>query len=247
MEAVNENSKIRGVVFDLDHTLFDRYATLDEISYDLYKDFGDCLSADMTREEVSRLMIEGDSLYVVEGWDKIYAYLREKGMFALNADGSAAVSCEEYLSYMLDEKFPHHAVAFDFTEPMLRELKAAGVKTGLLTNSGDEMGHMRQYGKLGILGITDLFDEIIVSSDAGIHKPDRRIFDLMTEKMGIPAENMLYVGDNPINDVEGSKNAGYIPVWVRLRECVGERADCEYSVSDVSELSVLIDKINSVE
>lgn len=247
MKSINENSKIRGVVFDLDHTLFDRYATLDEISYEFYEDFRGRLSGGITREEASRLIIEADSLYVVSGWRNIHSCLCKKGLFRKNDEGVFSVSYEEYSGYMLNKKFLEHAVAYPFTVPMLKELKTAGLKVALITNSWGELIRERQYSKMNILGISDLFDEIVISGEYGIHKPDKGIFDIMTEKLGLPAGNMLYVGDNPINDIEGSKNAGYIPVWVRLRECVGERAECEYSVSDVSEIPALVEKLNSLE
>ena len=61
--------------------------------------------------------------------------------------------------------------------------------------------------KLDTAGIRELFDVVVVSGDIGIYKPDRRIFDEAVKRAGVKNEESLFVGDHPINDVEGALGA----------------------------------------
>ncbi len=241
-----DNRKILAVVFDLDHTLFDRYATLSEIASEMLIDFSERLTV-KSSSELSKLLVEADEKNIEYGFGKVYDYLCSYGVFKKTAKNEYSVSFEEYYDYLVDTQFLRHAVPYPFTKPMLEKLRSMGLKTGLITNGPGERGHERQMSKLKLLGIDDMFDEIIISCDVGFHKPDTRIFDVMTERLGISPEKMLYVGDHPINDVDASRRAGYIPVWVKLREAWTEDIpECKYSVKDISELPELVEKINSL-
>jgi putative hydrolase of the HAD superfamily len=63
-------------------------------------------------------------------------------------------------------------------------------------------------GELHKVGITHYFDPIVVSGDHGYRKPDRRLFDMAVERMGVPAQNTLYVGNDMHRDVHGAREAG---------------------------------------
>ncbi len=244
MQKINSDSKIKAVIFDLDHTLFDRYETLKLVCHDFYIEKRHWFSKDIDEAEAAKIMIEADARYIVGGWTPIMKFWLDRGLLALDENGEPYVGQKELFDFIWNYGFVNHAVKYSFANPMLDELRDADIKTGLITNAAGEQGVIRQYSKLSLLDMQDKFDNILISGQVGIGKPCRTIFDIMKWRMGIPAENMLYVGDNPTNDVVGSKTAGYIPVWVRLRKEYGEVADCEYSVKDVSEIPSLVDRIN---
>jgi putative hydrolase of the HAD superfamily len=56
-------------------------------------------------------------------------------------------------------------------------------------------------------GIYDLFDEVIVSADVGMAKPDRRIFALAARRIGLPAAECVFIDDLESN-VEAARGAG---------------------------------------
>jgi len=58
------------------------------------------------------------------------------------------------------------------------------------------------------VGILDYFDTIIVSGDYGYRKPDKRLFQMALDKLGVPAEQTLYVGNDMHRDIYGAYNAG---------------------------------------
>lgn len=52
-----------------------------------------------------------------------------------------------------------------------------------------------------------LFDFIVISSEANIIKPDKKIFELLLSKMNIQANNSIFIDDNIIN-VEAARSIG---------------------------------------
>lgn len=224
---------IKAVVFDLDHTLFDRYATIKKLVPQLRKhfDLGDGITDEYFIQELSY----ADKHFVHKGWEGIYNHLVSKGIF------KTLPGFEEYTEIVL-RHFRHIAEKYDFAEPTLKKIKSKGYKIGLITNGSHEL----QYKKLGMLELTDLFDEIIVSGDTPYQKPDERIFLMMAEKMGVEPSEMMYVGDHPLNDVEGSRKAGCVSVWVKTTGTwiFPEIEKPTLQIETVEELPLLLDEIN---
>lgn len=186
---------IKAVIFDLDHTLFDRHATLRAIAPLFRKHFD--VNSGITDDYIAEKWIYADDRYVYDGWRYIFEYLKENGIF------KTAPSFDDYRSFVF-LTFAEIAVKFDFTYPMLMSLKRDGLKVALITNGRHEL----QYKKLSLIGLRYVFDEIIVSGDVMIEKPDRDIFLMMCEKLGVQPSECVYVGDNPFNDIGGAKGAG---------------------------------------
>lgn len=193
---------IKAIVFDLDHTLFDRYATM-KLVVPSFKD-GFCLNPGITDRFIYDELSYADKQYVHKGWENIYKHLCEKGIFKVEP------GYDEYVKYVISQ-FRKYAVIYPFTKSVLSEIRSQGFKIGLITN-GD---HQTQTSKLQMLGIGEFFDEIIISGDTLYQKPQVEIFKLMAQRLGIETAEMMYVGDHPKFDVDGSRNAGCVPVWVR--------------------------------
>ena len=58
------------------------------------------------------------------------------------------------------------------------------------------------------VGLLDYFDPIVVSGDHGYRKPDRRLFQLALDGMGVAAEHAMYVGNDMHRDIFGAREAG---------------------------------------
>jgi putative hydrolase of the HAD superfamily len=67
---------------------------------------------------------------------------------------------------------------------------------------------------LAAIGLARYFEHAIAARDAGVPKPDPRIFALLLQRAGIGAERALHAGDDAVADVEGARRAGITPVWV---------------------------------
>jgi len=63
-------------------------------------------------------------------------------------------------------------------------------------------------------GIADAFDVIIVSAEAGVLKPDPRIYSLALEGLAVQPAQAVFV-DDFIENVEGARRAGMLAVHFR--------------------------------
>lgn len=66
-------------------------------------------------------------------------------------------------------------------------------------------------------GVAHLFKTVILSSKVRLRKPDPAIYLLAARSIGKPPANCAYVGDNPIRDVQGTRDAGY-GMMIRIDE-----------------------------
>jgi len=101
----------------------------------------------------------------------------------------------------------------------LQAVRANTIRIGIIT---DQLVHV-QLNKLVQLGIHDLIDFVVTSEEAGVEKPDVRIFRLALEKAGCTAADCVYVGDDPERDQVGAAAAGIRFVDVRDAWATGLR------------------------
>ena len=85
----------------------------------------------------------------------------------------------------------------------------SGFRLGLLTNGPSRL----QWRKIELLKLKKLFAAIIVSGDRGIYKPDRAIFQQMSEALSVRPQEAVYVGDSLYDDIAGAKGAGWWAIW----------------------------------
>jgi beta-phosphoglucomutase len=116
---------------------------------------------------------------------------------------------EEMLRWLIAGRFER---LFDDVMPALQSLASMGLPMAVISNFGT---HLRDLlDRFELLGF---FDPIIVSAEVGIAKPDRRIFDLLAEKVNLPRHRLLYVGDHIGDDIEGAQSAGLDAVLIDRR------------------------------
>jgi putative hydrolase of the HAD superfamily len=88
-----------------------------------------------------------------------------------------------------------------YVKEVLEEFRAAGLKTGLLSDVPPDR-------KLDLMGLNGYWDVQLCSEICGGLKPARAPFLALAEKMGLPPERILYVGNSVPYDIKGSKNVG---------------------------------------
>lgn len=64
-------------------------------------------------------------------------------------------------------------------------------------------------------GIRNYFDVVVASAEAGVAKPDKRIFELALSQAGCSAREACMVGDRLDNDITPAAEMGMSTVWVR--------------------------------
>jgi putative hydrolase of the HAD superfamily len=97
-------------------------------------------------------------------------------------------------------------------------------------------------GELHKVGLLDYFDPIIVSGDHGYRKPDRRLFQLALDGMGVAAEHTLYVGNDLYRDIYGAHKAGLRTVMVESDQGTNTYLDYQpdHTITDLRDLLTIL-------
>jgi putative hydrolase of the HAD superfamily len=67
---------------------------------------------------------------------------------------------------------------------------------------------------LAAIGLAHFFERSLAAREAGMLKPDPRIFTMLLDAAGVAADRAVHVGDDPDADVEGARRAGVEAVWL---------------------------------
>jgi len=126
--------------------------------------------------------------------------------------------------------------AFEDSRPALESLRRR-FKLAVITN-GDGT---QQRGKLEATGLAPFFEDILVSGDVKVRKPDPAIFRLCEARLGLGPESLAYVGDRPDVDVDGARASGWTAVWLDRKGMPGTPSESGVLVaSSLSDLESLI-------
>jgi putative hydrolase of the HAD superfamily len=102
----------------------------------------------------------------------------------------------------------------------LARLRDRGKKTALISDCSPETPAV--WGKTPF---ASLFDTAVFSCVAGLKKPDRRIYLMASDSLGVAPEDCLYIGDGSSRELTGAREAGMHPVMIRDP---GETDDTHY-------------------
>ena len=94
---------------------------------------------------------------------------------------------------------------FDDAVPALRALREAGLRIGVVSNMGRELGAVLDH-----LGLSAYLDHWMSSEEAGVAKPHAAIFQAALDQAGVRADAALFVGDSYESDVLGAQDAGML-------------------------------------
>lgn len=87
--------------------------------------------------------------------------------------------------------------------PMLWGLKARGVKLGLISNC-----YLEEAAEIRAFSGMSCFDDLQLSCEAGLMKPDPAIYHRATAALGVKPEDCLYIGDGGSRELETARSLG---------------------------------------
>jgi len=114
---------------------------------------------------------------------------------------------------------PMHAPAavYPDTIPALERLAAAGYRIGIVSNLPWGVPSELWRDELARHGIEPHLEFAIFCSDVGYRKPAPQIFRAAIDRLGVAPRETLFVGDEPVWDVEGAERAGIPAVLMDRR------------------------------
>ena len=190
---------ITTVLFDLDGTLYDRDALLQELAAEQYRVFRQELRRVQRNHYVERLIELDDHGYGSK--DDVYRQLA--------SDWQLSDELRVHLTAHFWSSYDRYCVLASDTLNTLSTLQRRGKKLGIITNGNTD----RQNAKIDALGIRPYFHVVTISEAEGVRKPDREIFLRTLKRCGSSPAEALYVGDHPHADVDGARGAGLAAVW----------------------------------
>ena len=126
---------------------------------------------------------------------------------------------ERYAVADLVTLYREHAPTIGFMpqmEALLGELQAKGVPLGVITDGP----YASQRAKADALRIERYATCVVLTDTWGrdFWKPHPRAFTTVSEALGVPPENLIYIGDNPSKDFHAPTQLGWQSVRLRLDE-----------------------------
>jgi HAD superfamily hydrolase (TIGR01509 family) len=152
-----------------------------------------------SEDEIRRAFAAEVAFYLqhaVEGRDAATLQrLRERCTETFNRALGTNLSPEQFLSALEYEELPH-------VRESLRALEARGVTLAVVANWDCALpGHLER------LGLARSFSAIVTSAEAGAAKPDPAPFRIALERLGVPPERALHIGDGEVDEA-GAAAAG---------------------------------------
>jgi putative hydrolase of the HAD superfamily len=215
---------IKGIFFDLDDTLYDSSNFVD-----------------IARREAIKSMIDaGLKTTEEEAYKILQKIIRDKGsnygrhfddlVKAIMGYYDPKIICMGIITY--------HNVKFALLRPYpdtiktLIELKKMGLKLGVITDGIT----IKQWEKLIRLGIHPFFDVVVTSEEYGLGKPHLEFFEFGLKKMGLKAEEVIYVGDRVDRDIEPAKELGMTTIRILKGKYKDMEGESDYTVTKLPEI-----------
>ncbi len=190
---------MKAVFFDLDETLLDRFEAL--------KKFAFWQVNKMLSNEVSNIeeFVERFIALDAKGstWkDKVYETL-------VSEYSISEITPDQLLNdYVIN--FSNFCQERPFASEAVKKISEMGKKLALVSNGRSPF----QENNFDALAFSHLFDEVVISGAIGFSKPDKNIFNITCNRLGIIPSEVAFIGDNPINDIEGANELGMYTIFI---------------------------------
>ena len=103
------------------------------------------------------------------------------------------------------EALPHHELNEQVIN-LVGRLRINGYKVGLLSNNDIETAN-----KFKENGLSEHFDAVVVSAEVGYSKPHFKAFEILTERLGVKAKELIYIDDSE-KSLINAEEIGFQPI-----------------------------------
>ena len=197
-------SRVRAVFFDLDNTLWDVHPVIVRAEHAMF-DFllarypavtgrHDLDSMRALRVQVAREFPDRRHDFTWLRLESLRRHARDAGY----ADSMAQEAFEVFF------RTRNEVVLYDDVRSTL-EILVRDYRLFAISNGNAD---------LAVIGLAQYFEASLTAREAGMLKPDPRIFEILLDRAGLRAEEAAHVGDDADADVEGARRAGVLPIWL---------------------------------
>jgi len=192
--------RLRAVLFDVDFTLAKPGPDLGPEGYrKLGRRFG--LDLDPERYAAARTAAVASLKRhpELEHDESVWIGFTEEIVRGMGGDGREANACAVAMTRLWEHS--ENFELYEDAEPVLARLRGAGLKLGLVSNTGRDLDAFVEHHRLEV-------DAALASGAHGKTKPDPSIFLAVLDRLGVEPGQAAMVGDSIEDDVEGARALG---------------------------------------
>jgi putative hydrolase of the HAD superfamily len=199
--------KLKGVLFDLGNTLAEYYTRAEfpgvlEQAVSEVQSYLDLHGEAVESSEELRQRVQAEN-HEARNYRVRPLETRLTRIFSLANDRHLEGICRAFMK-------PIFALGrcYDDSAAVLSELRRRGLKIAIVSNAPWGSPSYLWREEIERLGLREHVDDITICTDIGWRKPARPIFLHTLSKLGLTAEDCVFVGDHPRWDVEGPRRVG---------------------------------------
>lgn len=226
---------IRAIVFDLDNTLTDfMKMKSDAVSAAI----DGMIDAGLNRPRVE-LQARIDAIYQARGLE--YQRVFDELLMSVLGHVDPKIHASGIVAY---RKARAAMVLYPKVQLTMLELARRGIRLGVVSDAPRD----QVWQRLCSLGLQHVFDAVVTFDDTRVRKPDPAPFREVLQRLGVPPEESLMVGDWPERDVVGGRSLGMRTVFARYGDTFGTvESGADHDIDDVHELVGIVDRLNAAE
>ena len=222
------------ILFDADDTLFDFKKTekhaLENLMYSLDTDYDKDYCINIYREINTKIWKEFEEGKITS--DKLKVERFQRLIDTLNLSDDANRLSNLYVKFLSEGSF-----LYEDTKNILDYL-SKNYKLGIITNGLAEVQHKR----IRESEVSHYFDEVIISGEVKIAKPDPKIFEYALNLLNHDDKSsVLMIGDSLTSDIKGGINASIDTCWCNLFNKVNSTdINPKYEINNLLELKNIL-------
>ncbi len=208
---MNKPDRIRAVLFDLDGTLRHSKPNSPKTMLDFAVSLGVPDSAELRQQNLRWVHyywaqspeLLADLKIYQSLTPEFWTFYTERSLGTFGCPPEQARSLAPEIERLMTEVYKPENWIPDDIPLTLENLRAAGFTLGVISNRSASF-----TAELASLGLEQYFSLAIAAGEVNCWKPEPEIFWHALERLGIPPQEAVYVGDNFYADIIGAQNAG---------------------------------------
>lgn len=200
----------KAVFFDLDNTLIHRNKSIELYAERLLDDYSGVLS-DVGVKEIAAVICEHDNGGYL-GINSPYKTIKDAVSHELHKLflAHSSTKTEDVRNHWINI-FPDCAIPMCGANDLISYLSGNGYYVGVISNGA----HESRKSTARKLASFSHIKQLVSSESAGVRKPGTEIFINSALDAGFTPDQCWFIGDHPVNDIDGAKKAGMQTIWLR--------------------------------